>query len=80
MAVRNGVDVTRSEVEVVPDGHGSYNVQSVVTTLEYSGASRDFAEFLAEQLRDHGTIYPRPEQVTSEKPDQRVDVVLRHRR
>lgn len=60
MAVRNGADVTESTVQVVPDGHGSYNVISTVTTLEYSGASLDFAEFLAKELWETGTIYPKP--------------------
>ena len=60
-ARRNGADVVESTVEVRPDGHGSYNVVSVVTTLEYSGTSKDFAEFLARELRDKGVTYPRPD-------------------
>lgn len=60
MARRNGTDVVESTVEVRPDEHGAYNVVSVVTTLEYSGASKDFAEFLAGELRETGTIYPKP--------------------
>jgi hypothetical protein len=60
MARRNGADVVESTVEVRPDGHGSYNVVSVLTIMEYTGASRDFAEFLASELREKGLIYPVP--------------------
>ena len=60
MARRNGADITESTVEVRPDGRGSFNVVSIVTTLEYTGCSSDFAEFLAAQLRDEGVTYPIP--------------------
>ena len=63
MATRNGTDIVESTVEIKPDGFGSWNVVSVVTTTEYTGASRAFATFLAEQLREHGTTYPRPNEL-----------------
>ncbi len=59
MATRDGTDVVSSTVEVQPDGHGSYKVVSVVTTLEYTGCSKHFAEFLAKELRETGTTYPK---------------------
>ena len=58
MATRNGVDITESKVEVRKNASGSYDVVSVVTTLEYVGASKAFAEFLAKELDENGTIYP----------------------
>lgn len=60
MAKRNGTDIVESTVEVWNDGHGSFNVVSKVVTLEYAGCSREFAQFLAKQLEEHGTIYPKP--------------------
>jgi hypothetical protein len=60
MANRNGHDVVLSTVEVVKTDAGDYNVESTVTTLEYTGCSKDFAEFLAKELRETGTTYPKP--------------------
>jgi hypothetical protein len=59
MATRNGADVIESKVEVRPDIYGSYTVVSVVTTIEYTGCSEEFAQFLAKQLRDEGITYPK---------------------
>lgn len=57
MAIRNGVDVVESTVRTVREADGSYSVLSVVTTLEYTGASSVFAEFLASELRE-GRTFP----------------------
>jgi hypothetical protein len=59
MATRNGHDIAESTVEVRPDKFGSFTVVSVVTTVEYTGCSEDFAQFLAKQLRDEGVTYPK---------------------
>jgi hypothetical protein len=59
MAKRNGTDILDSTVEVRADNDGSYSVVSVVTTLEYVGCSRDFAGFLADNLRTDGTTFPK---------------------
>jgi hypothetical protein len=56
MATRNGTDIVESTVEVRRTANGSYEVVSVVTTLEYTGCSKEFGEFLAEKLRNGETL------------------------
>jgi len=65
MATRNGKDIVESTVEVWHDGRGAFNVVSKVVTLEYTGCSREFAQFLAHKLENEGTVYPKPEEVTA---------------
>jgi len=56
MALRNGVDVIGSEVVVRDTPDGFFDVISVVETLEYSGCTEAFADFLAQELREGRTL------------------------
>lgn len=61
MATRNGTDIVESTVEVIDgDRRGFYTVVSKVVTLEYTECSWELAEFLANELRETGTTYPKP--------------------